>query len=580
MTLLCVPIFVVEPAQALADAREARDRGADLVEFRIDSFFHGDGFDKEEGQTREILTLVAQSPIPCIVTCRPVLEGGHYDGPDDARIALFERLGTASGKGEVPPRYIDCELATYTRSANIKQKINLAVDHAGQQRNVSTSLILSSHDFHTRPADLFRQLDRMHAQTASRVVKIAFRARSVRDNLELLDILADVKAHGGKPTIALAMGPFGLLSRVLAPKFDGFLTFATLRASSATAPGQPTLADLLSLYRFRSITSTTAVYGVVGYPVEHSLSPHVHNAGFEAVGHDGVYIPLPVPPEFEHFKASVLDLVEHPHLDLRGLSVTIPHKEHLVRLATELYDEGDGRWHIEPFARACGAANTLTVTRDAKGNATKLSVTNTDAPAAMRMLRDALKTDSLRGMDVLLLGVGGTARALSFALIEAGATVAILNRTHAKAEALAAELPVLASGKPAARAVKVEELAAPGGTASLRAVINATPVGMSSGSSPLVSPLAEPIVRNLPPGCVVADCVYSPLATPLLKHAAASGLKTIDGLSLFVRQAGEQFELWTQRAAPQQLFEMTAREILAARESQPPPPLPPSPASP
>lgn len=328
MTLVCVPILVESPEAALADARAARDGGADLVEFRVDTYFTGEGFDGGEGepealrQIGQVLRLVAESALPCIVTCRPVLEGGHYEGPDSARIALFERLGSASvdpGKGEFPPRYIDVELATYARSENIKQKINLAVDHPAQVRDVATSLILSAHDFNSRPPDLIRQLERMYSEPACRVVKFAYRARSLRDNLELLDILADNQAGvgGGKPIIALAMGPFGLMSRVLAPKFGAFLTFASLRRSSGTAPGQPVLTELLDLYRFRSIGSATGVYGVVGWPVEHSLSPHVHNAGFEAIGHDGVYLPLPIPPEYEHFKATVLAMIDHPHLEDR-----------------------------------------------------------------------------------------------------------------------------------------------------------------------------------------------------------------------------------------------------------------------
>ncbi|MGQ0629355.1 MAG: type I 3-dehydroquinate dehydratase [Phycisphaerales bacterium] len=603
MTLLCVPILVAEIPAALADAREARDSGADLIEFRIDAFFHGEGFEKEEAATREIIDLVARSPLPCIVTCRPVLEGGHYDGPDDARIALFERLGAlpASGKpGALSPHYIDCELATYTRSANLKQKINLAVDHPGQLRDLVTALILSTHDFHTRPPDLFRQLDRMHAEPACRVIKIAYRARSLRDNLELLDLLADARdgraAHGNsggsggaaKPTIALAMGPFGLMSRVLAPKFEGFLTFASLRAASATAPGQPTVRELLELYRFRSIGTATKVYGVVGYPVEHSLSPHVHNAGFESVGHDGVYLPLPIPPEFEHFKATVLDLIEHPHLDLSGLSVTHPHKENLARLATEASAEGDPRWAIDHFARDCGAANTLTIRRDARGSVIGLSATNTDALALLAALSETRAQPTpapaqesthesthestgapiFAGRPCLVLGAGGTARSVGLALAQAGAVVHVHNRSHEKAEALAALLAARAGLPPdphlAPRAVTAADLAGPLGR-TFAFVINCTPVGMEGG--PAGSPLQEPIVRNFSPGCVVADCVYAPVQTPLLMQAAGAGLKTLSGLAMFVRQAAEQFSLWTRHAAPMKLFETVASETLAARSS-------------
>ncbi|XHC25668.1 type I 3-dehydroquinate dehydratase [Phycisphaerales bacterium ac7] len=216
-TLLCCPIMVDEPALALRDAEQARASGADLAEYRIDRLFNGEGDD--EGQ-EAVLRLVADSPLPCIVTCRSADEGGEYDGEDSARVSLIEALGTA----EHPPKYIDFEAAAYERSANLRQKINLAIRHEKQVRDVSTGLILSSHDFHSRPSNLFALLASMRSHEASKVIKLAFRARSIRDNLEIFDILRE----RDRPTIALGMGEHGLMSRVLAPKFGGFLTFASL----------------------------------------------------------------------------------------------------------------------------------------------------------------------------------------------------------------------------------------------------------------------------------------------------------------------------------------------------------------
>lgn len=545
-----------DPFAAALDARAARDAGADLVEFRVDPFFTGSG---DPAEIEAVVRLVAECPVASIVTCRPVLEGGHYGGPDDARISLFERLGTARGAGERAPAYIDVELATYARSENIRQKVNLAVDHPGQVREVPTALILSSHDFHTRPPDLIRRLEAMYKEPAARVVKVAFRARSLRDDLEILEILAQSE-HLGKPLIALGMGPFGLMSRALAPKFGGFLTFASLRRGSATAPGQPVLSELVDLYRFRSIDSATAVYGVLGWPVEHSISPLVHNAGFEAIGHNGVYLPLPVPPEYEHFKATLPALIDHAHLDLHGCSVTLPHKEHLVRLALESYEDGDGRWEVDPLARACGAANTLTIRRDPKGRAAALRVSNTDGPGLLAALAGAgLSAPALADRDVVVLGAGGTARAAAAALAGAGARVHVLNRSPERAATLAADLEPAFPGRVRA----IAGLPLPG--LQPVALINATSAGLRTGAAPLESPLPEASLAALPPSCVVADCVYDPLRTPLLEHAARAGLATVDGLALFVAQAGAQFEAWTGRPAPLRLFERIARETMEAR---------------
>ncbi|MGH7133951.1 MAG: type I 3-dehydroquinate dehydratase [Phycisphaerales bacterium] len=554
MTLLCVPIMVEDLAAAATDARAARDGSADLVEFRVDSYYTGTD---DETQIPALVRLVSECPLPCIVTCRPVLEGGQYDGDDQARIALLERLGTAQGKAaggwgtEHPPKYLDVELGTYTRSENIKQKINLAVDHPGQLREMSTALILSVHDFQTRPNDLIRRVGQMVAEPACRVVKVAYRARSLRDNLELLDLIyeASTGTTQGKPMIALAMGPFGMMSRVLAPKFGGFLTFASLKRTTATAPGQPTIDELGGLYRFKSITESTRVYGVIGYPVEHSLSPLVHNAGFEALGHDGVYLPMPIPPEYEHFKATLLAMIDHPHLDFSGCSVTIPHKQHLVRLAREQREEGDSRWSLDALSERCGAANTLTVKRSPRGLPEHFDVANTDGPAVVELLRE------YRPTSVAILGTGGAARAVAVALLAEGLPVLVCSRELARSQAFVAELGDRAT------ALTVDQLAA----AAPSAVVNCTPVGMAGGPGPADSPLPQPVLQNLPRSSVVLDGVYNPLRTPLLKQAETAGLRTIGGLEMFVKQAAAQFELWTGRTAPSRLFDRISRETLESR---------------
>ena len=287
----------------------------------------------DPAEERAAVDLVARSPLPCIVTCRPTWEGGSYDGDDTDRVSLFERLGTA----EHPPAYIDVELAAYTRSANLRQKVNLAVQHPKQQRDVRTRLILSMHDFEGRPADLSRRLASAYEEPAASIVKVAYRARSLRDNLELFEILR----HAPKPTIALAMGEFGLMCRVLAPKFGGFLTFASLSDTEVTAPGQPTVRELLEKYRFRAINARTRVFGVMGWPVSHSLGPAVHNAAFGSTGFDGVYLPMPIAAaetadaetNATSFAATCGSLADDDALHLSAPSVTLPHKTSLVRLA-------------------------------------------------------------------------------------------------------------------------------------------------------------------------------------------------------------------------------------------------------
>lgn len=648
--------MVHDVEQALAEARAARNLGADLVEFRLDEFFHGGdrGFDASAGeghsgpdtpagvlpsldtleaQIDAVCDLVTRSPAACIATCRPTWEGGFYDGPEDARIALFEALGTLAPPRGHPPRYIDLELAAYARSANIRQKVHLAVDHPHRARDLAPSLILSIHDFSGPPADLSRRLLAARTSDAARVIKVAVHARSLRDNLELFDILSD----RDRPTVALGMGEFGLMSRVLAPKFGGFLTFASLRRSATTAPGQPTIAELVGTYRFRSITPRTRVYGIVGWPIGHSLSPQVHNSGFEAVGHDGVYLPLPIaanamtardepnetsggrtgvragfaldepamPPAVEvetgrpgrnfghgaggraptespgtpdvayvSFKATLLALIDHARLDFSGCSVTIPHKQNLVRLARE---QG---WAMDPLTRVCGAANTLVVDREIGGAARACRVMNTDAVAAHQCLEEAV--GELSGLTVGVIGAGGVARSVAAACALAGARVTVFARRLEQARTLVDDLIASLAAeqnmdRPNSRGSTAERH--PGNAARWRetltaadledtklalpqVVVNATPVGMQGGPRPGASPIPLAIVGRADGTTVFFDTVYRPLETPMLAAARAAGCRVVNGLQMFTRQAAEQFRAWTDQEAPVGLLDRVASESM------------------
>ena len=552
MTMICVPILADEPAIARRDAILAAEKGADIVEFRVDLLMEADL--SLEARIAQIKDLVAESPLPCIVTCRPVWEGGLYAGDEDERVSMFEALGTADS----PPAYIDVELKAYTASANIRQKINLAVDHPKQERHVRTRLILSSHDFTGRPADLTRTILAMQAEPACAVVKVAYRARSIRDNLELFDILGERQ----KPTIALGMGEFGLMSRVLAPKFGGFLTFASLRDESATAPGQSTIDDLLGMYRFRSIGKDTRVYGVIGWPVTQSMSPLIHNAGFAEIGWDGVYVPMPVEGSYESFKATMLSLIESRGLKFAGASVTIPHKEHLGRFSGEFNPHDESNHTVLIAGHGPIAQNTIEF--DGFAGDTPLAETeNTDAGAIVELLKDAI--GDLNGARIVVVGAGGVGMSAALVAMHWGAEVMITGRSHDRVAKLVENLKVIQRNAPEGDAIhgSVTPIGPELNLAfGAEAYINCTPVGMAGGPDPDGLSIPIPDMPALPPETVFFDTVYNPIETPMLKAAKERGYRTIDGVQMFVRQAAAQFELWTGRGAPVELFDRLVRERL------------------
>jgi 3-dehydroquinate dehydratase/shikimate dehydrogenase len=483
VTKLAVSIFAQTPEQALSQAAVAAERGADIIEFRLD---------RCSATPSQIAELVRKSPLPVIVSCRPPCEGGEYRGAESDRIAILQSAADAE------PAYVDIELDSMNRPQSLD------------------GFILSKHDVESRPSNLIQSIARMSQDDRCSVIKVAWRARSLRDNLEAFELLRNRQ----KPMIALCMGPFGLLSRVLAKKFGAFLTYAGLDDHDITAPGQVGAATMKNLYRWDHLDQATQVYGVIGWPAEQSQSPHLHNAGLSAINHHGVYLPLPIPPEYEHFKATVGSFLDDKHLDFRGASVTSPHKENLIRFVKERGGV------IDPLAEKIGSANTLVAPVDGS-----ILAANTDYDAAL----DTLRREMIAGKRISVLGAGGIARTIVASFVHHGAQITIHNRTPEKARTLAMRFGVDSGGDPFDADI----------------IINATTVGMHPNvyESPLES---WPEKFDNPP--LVFDTIYNPRKTKLLRDADSHGCQTISGLEMFVRQAESQFALWTGHPPPEGLF--------------------------
>lgn len=520
MTHLCVAIAVQTPEQTLADISAAEQAGAGLVELRIDRLTDGDAVE----------AIVKQAAIPCIVTCRPTWEGGHSELDDQARAQLLQQAIDAGAS------YVDVELKS-TALESIKQYLSRT------PREKRTGLIVSSHDFTGRPARM-ENLVQALADSGADVIKIVWTARSIRDNLEVFEILQ--RRH--KPTIALCMGEAGILSRILAKKFGAFLTFASLNETDGTAAGQISIKTLKSLYRWDIITPLTKVYGVVASPVAHSMSPAIHNAAFDADDYDGIYLPMLVQSSYESFKAFMESAIAMGTLNFCGASITIPHKQNALRWL-ESHNAP-----TEELARRIGTVNTIAIGYDSQNKA-QLQGINTDYAAILDSITQKLgiERNNLKGYRAAVLGAGGTGRTAVAAFAHYGADVLVYNRTPERAEKLAEEF----NGKTGSvRSVTLDELI----QAECQIYLNTTSVGMypHADESPFGTKLPDFNADTL-----VFDAVYNPIHTQLLKAAQARGARVISGVEMFVRQAARQFEMWTGHPAPQEVMRKVVEHRLA-----------------
>jgi shikimate dehydrogenase len=310
------------------------------------------------------------------------------------------------------------------------------------------------------------------------------------------------------------MGPHGVATRVLASRFGSAWTYA----GALDRVGQLDARTMLEVYRFKSLSETTDVYGVIGGSVSHSASPAMHNAAFRALHMDAVYLPLPSPDADDV-------LTFGRRIGLKGASVTIPHKVSLFDRVDEVY----------AVARRIGAINTIRIVDG------RWLGGNTDAQGFLETLQGRVP---LRGLRASVLGAGGAARAVVVALASSGCAVTL----HARRDEQARELAILT---PAAVGPWPPE---PG---SWDLLINCTPIGMFPDVE------ATPIPADQLTGRYVYDLVYNPTQTRLIRDAARAGCQTIGGLDMLVAQAHEQFQWWTGSKAPAGVMREAASRRLA-----------------
>jgi 3-dehydroquinate dehydratase/shikimate dehydrogenase len=486
---ICVPICV-QRASDLAGAVERAAEVADIIELRLDCL--------EPMQLKACLSdmgaLIQGTPRPLILTLRPAQQGGSRALSVKERTS-FPPLGSFWFDGVFRrPEFVDLEVD---------------LDWLWPWNSLGSSkIICSHHDFVGVPTDLDQIYERI-AATPARILKIAVQADDAIDCLPIFRLLE--RAHReGREMIAIAMGPAGIMTRILGPSRGSFLTYGSLDDESATAPGQLTARELREVYRIDSIDQQTEIFGIIGKPVGHSLSPQMHNAAFAAGRVNAVYLPFEVGDAVQFIRRMVHTRSRELDWNLRGLSVTAPHKSVVM---------GHLDW-IEPAAKQIGAVNTILIQEDA------LQGYNTDAAGFIAPLRR--KFGSLRGTRCAIVGAGGGARAALWALRNEGARVSLFVRDPDKARELSEEFEV------------DTELVSGASFAGFDIVVNATPLGTRGvrGHETVAT------VDQLGGVRLAYDLVYNPLETQFLCAARAAGSETLGGLEMLVAQAVEQFKIW------------------------------------
>lgn len=491
---VCVPVIGSDPAEMMEKA-EALVRDNGFLEFRLDYLSRPGLALPKIKQFTEYYPHVA-----IVATCRRAASGGKFKGTIASQLDILTKAASAGCQ------LIDLELQTAVR---------IKPQQVHRLRNCG-ALILSYHDFRATK-NLERTLEKMAAIPAD-FYKIVTTATTLYDNVLMMKFIH--KNSSKHSLVGLCMGEQGIISRVLGLRAGSVFTFAAASEGEKTAPGQVTAQELRSVYRIEQVDAATRVYGVVGDPVAHSLSPAIMNAAFRRETVNGVYLAL-------HAKTLKDLLACADDIPIHGLSVTMPYKESILHHLD----------NTDPYTAKIGACNTVVRAQDGK-----LYGFNTDTAGIVRPLQQRIELENAK---ILVLGAGGAARAAVFGLKERGSEVYILNRTPGPAQKLARSAR--------ARILKRTDLK----KMSFDVIINATPVGMGNTRE---SPLKQDEIKSR----YVFDMIYDPLETLLLKLAKAAGAQVIPGIEMFVHQAARQFEIWTGKPAPAD--EMQRVALLALQE--------------
>lgn len=465
----------------------------DLLELRADFL--------DEDESLHVRKFPELARMPCILTIRRRVDGGKYGAGESSRTMLFARA-MAFADDQNPERnfqYVDFEEDFHVPSL---QDAALAF---------GTKIIRSFHSMNEPVHDIIKRCDEMR-KTGYEIPKIAFMPKSLDDVKNLFYETRDFTKY---EHILCAMGPMGLASRILAYRTHSFLTYTSVPSNDFELRSIGHIDPIMmnQVYHFKDLNEKTSIFGITGWPLLKTDSPFLHNQGYVNHFMNSVYIPIP--------SEDIHQAIEFANeIGARGLSVTVPHKETVLR---ELYETDDK-------VKEISASNTIVKKND------KWCGYNTDCTGFSKALLEFTGLKNLRHKRVSIIGAGGASRAIAYAVKMLGGKACVFNRTPMRAKSVA-DMFGFEYAMLSVDAIPLIEKYSD-------IVIQTTSVGMNSTepSNPQNNPL---YFYRWTGNEILFDIIYTPKVTPIMERAMAAGCKVCNGEAMLKYQGYEQFKIFT-----------------------------------
>jgi 3-dehydroquinate dehydratase/shikimate dehydrogenase len=469
----------------------------DLAELRADCLDPDERF--------LIRSFPEKAGLPVILTIRRRIDGGFFENGEGARVTLFSK-GLAFAEVDRRRNFAFVDIEEDLEVPGLEEAV----------RTFGTRIIRSYHNIENANDNILEKIKKLR-RTGDEIVKLAVTPHSLED---VIQVYRAAKETMDLEKILVCMGPFGANTRILAAKLGSYLSYCSAPSQPAAAPGQLDPKELTGLYRFRKIGKTTKVFGLAGFPLTTTCSPHIFNTAFSHERIDAVYLSFP-----SDSLESFLRLADE--IDLAGAAITIPYKEEVIPL---LQDSSGS-------VKEAGACNTLV--RSAPGNG--WIGYNTDTLGFSGSLLAFIGKKNFHGLGVTILGAGGAAGAAVSEIHRLKGKCLILNRNPARAKELAAPYRFKWGGLDGQGLDMMDRYS--------DIIVQTTPVG----TFPNVED--EPFsLYHFTGKETVMDLIYRPAKTAFLKRAESVGCRVLNGFDMLVRQAMSQYQLFLGRDFPTELL--------------------------